>query len=193
VTRRFLQLLSGWLLTAALLAPALTPLPARAAEGVEITRANLENSEDGYRLALEFSFDLTRSLEDAVTRGIPLYFTTEVQITRPRWYWFDEKTISTSQTIRISYNVLTHQYHAAISGGLQQSFNSLEDALSLVRRPRRWVVAEKGALKSGAIYTVSLRMGLDVARLPKPFQVHAMNSSDWRFSSDWEQFTFKAE
>lgn len=192
MTRRFFQLLTGWLLTAALFAPFLAPLPAHA-EGVEIRSANLENSEDGYRLALEFSFELTRSLEDAVTRGIPLYFTTEVQITRPRWYWFDEKTISTSQTIRISYNVLTHQYHAAISGRLQQSFSTLEDALSLVRRPSRWIIAENGALKSGEVYNVAVRMGLDVARLPKPFQVHAMNSSDWRFSSDWKQFTFKAE
>ncbi|RJF99886.1 DUF4390 domain-containing protein [Noviherbaspirillum saxi] len=184
--------MTGWFLAALLLAPVLS-LPARAAEGVDITRATLESTDDGYRLALAFSFELTRGLEDAVTRGIPLYFTTDVQINRPRWYWFDEKTISASQTIRISYNVLTHQYHASIGGRLQQSFATLDDALSLVRRPSRWIVAEKGALKSGETYYVAVRMGLDVARLPKPFQVHALNSSDWRFSSDWQQFTFRAE
>lgn len=190
--RSILHLLTSWLLTALLVAPLFAPATVRA-EGVEITRASLENTDEGYRLSLGFSFDLTRSLEDAVTRGIPLYFTTEVQLTRPRWYWFDEKAISTSQTIRISYNALTQQYHAAISGRLQQSFSSLDDALSLVRRPSRWIIAEKGALKSGDVYNVAVRMGLDVARLPKPFQVHAMNSSDWRFSSDWKQFTFRAE
>lgn len=190
--RPSLHLLTRWLLAALLLAPLLTPAPARA-EGVEITRAAIEYTDEGYKVALGFSFDLTRSLEDAVTRGIPLYFTTEVQFTRPRWYWFDEKAVSSSQTIRISYNVLTHQYHAAISGRLQQSFSTLDDALSLVRRPSRWVVAEKGSLKSGEVYNVAVRMGLDVARLPKPFQVHAMNSSDWRFSSDWKQFSFRAE
>jgi len=192
VTRALLHLLTTWLLTALLLAPAFAPSAAHA-EGVEITRAALESSEDGYKLSLGFSFELTRGLEDAVTRGIPLYFTTDVQLTRPRWYWFDEKAISTAQTIRISYNVLTHQYHASIGGRLQQSFGSLDDALSLVRRPSRWIVAEKGTLKPGETYNVAVRMGLDVARLPKPFQVHAMNSSDWRFSSDWERFTFKAE
>jgi hypothetical protein len=168
-------------------------MPAFAAEGVEITRAGLESSEDGYKLSLALSFELTRGLEDAVTRGVPLYFTTEVQLTRPRWYWFDEKAVSASQTIRISYNVLTHQYHASISGRLQQSFSTLDDALSLVRRPNRWLVAEKGALKAGDTYNVAVRMGLDITRLPKPFQVHAMNSSDWRFSSDWKQFTFRPE
>ena len=192
MTRALLHLLTTWLLTALLLLAAFAPSAAHA-EGVEITRASLESSEDGYKLSLGFSFELTRGLEDAVTRGIPLYFTTDVQLTRPRWYWFDEKAISTAQTIRISYNVLTHQYHASIGGRLQQSFGSLDDALSLVRRPSRWIVAEKGALKPGETYNVAVRMGLDVARLPKPFQVHAMNSSDWRFSSDWERFTFKAE
>ncbi len=185
--------MAGWLLAALLLLPLLAPPAVQAAEVVEITGANLESTDEGYRLSLAFSFDLTRGLEDAVTRGIPLYFTTEVQISRPRWYWFDEKTLTASQTIRISYNVLTHQYHAAISGGLQQSFSSLDDALSLVRRPSRWIIAEKDALKSGGVYNVAVRMGLDVTRLPKPFQVHALNSSDWRFSSDWKQFTFKAE
>ncbi|HZW13703.1 MAG TPA: DUF4390 domain-containing protein [Noviherbaspirillum sp.] len=190
---RLPHFLASWLAAVLLLAAAIAPPPAQAAEGVDITRASLESTDEGYKLSMAFSFELTRSLEEAVTRGIPLYFTTEVQLSRPRWYWFDEKTVSTTQTIRISYNVLTHQYHASISGRLQQSFNSLDDALSLVRRPARWVIAERGALKSGEVYNVAVRMGLDVARLPKPFQVHALNSSDWRFSSDWTQFTFRAD
>jgi hypothetical protein len=193
VTRRPFHILACWLLTTLLLALTFAPLPARAADGVEITRANLENSDDGYKLAIGFSFELNRGLEDAITRGIPLYFTTEVELTRPRWYWFDEKAVDTSQTVRISYDVLTRQYRAAISGGLQQSFSTLEDALSLVKRPGRWLIAEKGTLKSGEMYNIAVRMGLDMARLPKPFQVNALNNSDWRLSSDWKQFTFRAE
>ncbi|KIF83070.1 DUF4390 domain-containing protein [Noviherbaspirillum autotrophicum] len=167
--------------------------PAAKAEGVDITRASLESSDEGYRLAIAFSFDLNRSLEDAIQRGIPLYFTTEIELSRPRWYWFNEKTLSASQTVRISYNALTRQYQAAIGGQLQASFSTLDEALSLVRRPGRWVVADKGTLKPGEVYNVEVRMFLDVARLPKPFQVNALNNSDWRFSSDWKQFTFRAE
>lgn len=198
MTRRLFHFLTCLLLTTLTLASTFTPLAAQANDGIEITRANLETSEEGYKLAASFSFELNQGLLDAITRGVPLYFTTEVQLTRPRWYWFDEKTVTASQTIRITHNVLTHQYHAAISdatisGGLRLSFRSLDDALSLVRQPNRWVVADKGELKPGEVYNVAVRMGLDVARLPKPFQVHALNSSDWRFSSDWKRFTFKAE
>jgi hypothetical protein len=171
----------------------LTSPKADAAEGIEIMQAHLENSEDGYKLAANFAFELNRGLEEAVTHGVPLYFTTEVMLTRPRWYWFDEKAVNTAQTTRISYNVLTRQYNAAVLGSLQQNFSSLQEALALVRRPNRWVVAERGALGSGATYKVSIRMRLDVAQLSKPFQVNALNNSDWRFSSEWRTFNFKAD
>jgi hypothetical protein len=186
-------LLSFWLTAALAFFLALASSASIAAE-VEIAEARLEYTDEGYRLAAVFNFELNRSLEGAIARGIPLYFTTEVAIRRPRWYWLDERAASATQTIRISYNVLTRQYRAAINGSnLQQSFDSIEDAMSLVRRPGRWLVAPPDALKPGEIYTVALRMELDVAQLPKPFQVHSINSSDWRLSSDWRYFTFRAD
>lgn len=191
--KRHLPLSLYWLCTALLLTFSLQFVTAHAADDIEIEQAHLEDSSEGYRLSATFDFDLNRGLEDALNRGIPLYFTTEIQITKPRWYWFDEKEIVESQTIRISYNVLTRQYHAAITGRLQQSFPTLDDALSLVRRPNRWVVADRNALKVGQTYSVSVRMQLDVAQLPKPFQVHALNSSDWRLTSNWKHFLYTAE
>lgn len=176
-----------------LLLAILAATPAQAADGVEIVQAHLEATDEGYRLSASYAFELGRSLEDAINRGVPLYFTTDIEIARPRWYWFDAKAIVESQTVRISYNVLTRQYHAGQVGSLQQTFGTLDDALSLVRRPSRWLIAEKGALKSGSTYNVAIRMRLDVAQLPKPFQVHALNSNDWRLSTDWKTFTFKAD
>lgn len=167
--------------------------PSLHAAEIEITHAQLEFTDEGYKLASSFSFELKRVLEDALSRGMPLYFTTEVELTRPRWYWFDESTIHATHTIRVSYNVLTKQYHAATVGSLRQNFATLEDALALVRRPSRWLVADKSALKPGATYSVAVRMRLDVSQLPKPFQVNAMNDSDWRLSSGWKTFFFKAE
>jgi hypothetical protein len=175
------------------LAFSLQLVTAYAADGIEIEQAHLEDSSEGYRLSSTFAFELNRGLEDALNRGIPLYFTTEIEITKPRWYWFDAKAVVDSQTIRISYNVLTRQYHAAITGRLQQSFSTLDDALSLVRRPNRWIVAEKNELKVGQTYSVAVRIQLDVAQLPKPFQVHALNSSDWRLTSNWKHFLYTAE
>jgi hypothetical protein len=164
---------------------------AQAASGIDITHAAIETSEAGYRLSSRFDIELNRGLEEAIHHGVPLYFTSEVEISRPRWYWFDERSVYASQTVRISYNVLTRQYNAAVLGSLQQNFGSLDDALFMVRRPGRWVVADPGELKEGQTYVVSVRMMLDISQLPKPFQVNALNNRDWRLSSDWKRFVYR--
>jgi len=61
------------------------------ANDVEVSTARLEASDEGYRMVAAFSFELSKGLEEAITRGIPMHFTTEVELTRPRLYWFDEK------------------------------------------------------------------------------------------------------
>lgn len=161
----------------------------------EITtlQVSLEPGDEGYRLAASYEFTLNRRLEDTLLRGVPLYFTTDVQLTRKRWYWLDEVALSASRTTRIVYNVLTGQYHASVDGQLQRSFATLDDALALIRRPTRWAIGDKSALQPNTQYTVSTRMRLDVSQLPKPFQINAINDNDWRFSSDWTTFTYDTE
>ncbi|MBI3229181.1 MAG: DUF4390 domain-containing protein [Burkholderiales bacterium] len=184
----------GWALIRCLFALLLgASATAHAVEGIEIKEAHIESAEDGYKLAATFDLELNRGLEDAVTRGIPLYFTTEIELTRPRWYWLDEKTLRSTHTLRLSYNVLTRKYIISFAGGVQQTFNSLEEALFLVRRPSRWLIGGRGALKAGEVYNVSMRMALNLEYMSKPFQVNAINNSDWRLSSDRKNFSFKAE
>jgi len=192
VTQRFFRFLTGQLLL--ILALALcAPQAARAFDGVEIRRALVEASEDGYRLSASYSFELSREMEETLQYGRSLYFATEIAFTRPRWYWFDEKAIVARQTISLSYNVLTRQYGVAVSGAVNQSFSSLEDALFLIRRPNRWLVAPRGALKVGEVYNVNLSMGLDTNYVPKPIKVNALNNSDWRLTSEKKSFPYKAE
>jgi hypothetical protein len=191
VIRRLLEPGWFWCAWAFAFTLLLAPLPSRA-DGVDLIQARLESSEDGVRLAAAFSFELNRGLEEALLRGIPMYFTTEVVVSRPRWYWFDEIAVRAAQTIRLSYNVLTRQYRIS-TGGLQQNFTDLEEALAVIRRPPRWLIAPRGVFKPGETYEVALRMGLDVGQLPKPFQVNAMNNSDWRLSSDWKNFSFRLD
>jgi hypothetical protein len=46
-------------------------------------------------------------------------------------------------------------------------------------------------LQRDGVYTVGVQMSLDVSQLPKPIQVSAMSSGDWRMSSGWTRFTFR--
>jgi hypothetical protein len=66
--------------------------------------------------------------------------------------------VASRQTVSIKYNVITRQYHVNVMGSVQQSFATLDEALFLIRRPSRWLIAPKGALKPGETYNVTLRI-----------------------------------
>jgi hypothetical protein len=166
---------------------------ALAAEGVDITHAHIEATEEGYRLAASYAFDLNHGIEEAIQYGSPVYFTSEIELTRPRWYWYDDKAVSARQTVRIQYNVLTREYHVMVLGSMQQKFATLDDAMVLVRRPSRWLIAPKGALKKGETYNVTLRMFMDREQLPKTTQLSALNNSQWRLTSKNKNFPYTAE
>jgi hypothetical protein len=171
---------------------AMAPVVARAAD-IDVLKASIDSTDEGYRLSTAYAFELNHGLESTIMRGVPLYFTTEVELKRHRWYWLDETAVRATQTTRVSYNVLTRQFHASINSSLQQNFETLEDAMAMVRRPPRWIIADTKALRSGEEYNVAVRMQLDIAQLSKPFQVNALNNSDWRLSSDWVNFSYKPE
>lgn len=163
---------------------------ANAADGVEITRARIELAEDGYRLNAAYSFELNHQLEDAIQHGVKLFFTTEVELTRPRWYWYDDRAVAQRQTVRLSYDVLTRQYVVVVLGRMQQSFATLEDAMVLVRRTN-WLIAPRGTLKAGETYNVTLRMFMDRERLTKPVQT--ASSDQWQLESKDKKFQYRAE
>lgn len=162
-------------------------VPARA-EGIEVKRAALVAAEEGYFLEAEFDVALTHILEDALNKGIPLYFSLEFVLTRPRWYWFNEKVFDARQLYRVSYNALTRQYRVGV-GTLYQNFASLPEAIAFLSRVRLRDIAEPGALPKGAAYAAELRMRLDTSQLPRPFQVSAVGSRDWNLASDWYRWT----
>lgn len=172
---------------AALLLGLAAAAPARA-DGIEVRKAALVSAEDGYFLEAEFEIALTHTLEDALNKGVPLYFTLEFELIRPRWYWLNEKIVNKRQQYRLGYNAFTRQYRVGI-GTLYQNFATLSEALAFLSRVRLRDIAEPGALARGASYTAALRLRLDSSQLPRPFQISAVGSREWSVSSDWHRWT----
>jgi hypothetical protein len=177
----------GWLGALLLATALLWAAPARS-EGIEVNRAAVGAAEDGYFLEAEFEITLNHTLEDALSKGVPLYFSLEFDLIRPRWYWFNEKVANTRQQYRLSYNALARQYRVGV-GRLYQNFSALPEALAFLSRVRIGPIAEPGALAKGTDYTGAVRMRLDTSQLPRPFQIGAAGSRDWSISSDWHRWT----
>lgn len=147
---------------------------------IEPSSANLAAGEDAYVLSAEFDIDLGSHFEDAVSRGVPLYFVLELEITRNRWYWPSEHIAGRSLNYRLAYIPLTRQYRLSSGGTLHQNFKSLAEALRVMGRVAALAVADKGVLKIGETYQVALRLALDRQQLPKPLQVDAIANKDWQ-------------
>jgi len=177
------------LLVSLLLALALGWSVQTRAENIGISHISLEANDDGYALDADFEIDLNARLEDAINKGVALYFEVEFEVTRKRWYWFDERPVSRQLMLRLSYHALTRQYRIS-RGALHQSFSSLPEALRVLSRVRSWQVLERAEIDAGE-YQAALRMRLDVTQLPKPFQVNALTSREWNLASEWRRWPLK--
>ena len=159
------------------------------AEGIKIKSFELEKVDNDWLLNATFQIELSPGLEDAVQKGVVLYFQTDFELTRSRWYWFDEKPISAQRQVRLSYQPLTQQYRIA-SEGFSFSAKTISEALQAVGSIGGWRVIDNSQLDPNKAYTASLHMALDLSKLPKPFQVNALNSREWNVSSDWFRIPF---
>jgi hypothetical protein len=183
--RRIASLTSLFLVVASL-----TTVAARADE-IEVREASLRATEEGLVLDADFAFELTPRLVDVVANGVPIYFRVDFELTRRRWYWFDETAATRRLQLRLSYHALSRQYRLS-TGLLQQNFATLEEALNVLRRVRNWLVVDRTVSLSGGDYEAAVRMRHDISLLPKPFQLSALTGREFHLESPWRRFTLRA-
>ena len=159
------------------------------AADISVRNPQLAVNDDGYSLSADLNINFNPRLEEAVNKGIVLYFAVEFELTRSRWYWFDEHIIRRNKIFQLSYHALTRQYRLS-TGALHQSYATLDEVVRIMSRLRNWQVLEKGEIKSDQIYLAGLRMSLDLTQMPKTFQVSALSNKDWNLSSEWLHWSF---
>jgi len=179
------RILAGLLCTTAVLWLAIVPAHA---DTIGIKSAELLLEDDSYVLNAQFDVAFNPTLEEALQKGVSLYFVLEFELGRSRWYWVDEKVAELSVQYRLSYSPLTRQYRLS-SGLLSQQFDSLDEAERLLSRVVSRPVVARDSLVKGARYDAAVRLRLDVAQLPKPFQINALASRDWSLQSEWYRWS----
>ena len=165
--------LAVWLLAVAVFT---LPRPARA-DQIEFTEFDISHSEEGVLLKFALRFELPRGVEDALTKGVPLYFVAEAEVFRDRWYWRDKKVNKASRIWRVAYQPLTRKYRVTF-GGLNQNFDNLADALASVRRVTGWKIAEPSQIDDGRHY-IEFSYRLDTTLLPRPMQIGIGGQPEW--------------
>lgn len=148
------------------------------------TRAALELQElaverqDGVSVSFNVRLRLPPAVEEALQRGIPLYFAAEATLYRPRWYWRDDRIARARRSWRLSYQPLTASWRVS-QGGLHQSYDSQGEALAAISRATRWKLAELSQVAPDERYYVEFSYQLDTTQLPRPMQIGVGGQADW--------------
>ncbi|QNP50563.1 DUF4390 domain-containing protein [Diaphorobacter aerolatus] len=170
----------------------LAPVPGFAQSNqshAEITDFRLVQSADGLLLSTTMRFELPDQVQDALYKGIAMYFVAETQIVRERWYWSDKAVAQATRHMRLSYQPLTRRWRLSQSSApfadsglgvsLGQNFEELGDALAVMQRISRWNVASTDDIQDGGQQTLHFQFRLDMSQLPRPLQLSTVGRSGW--------------
>jgi hypothetical protein len=148
------------------------------AEGVDLTQLSTQRTEEGLELSFSTRFELPRAAEDALMKGVAIYFVAEANVLRGRWYWRDARISRASRTWRLAWQPLTRQFKVS-TGGLNQSFSTLAEALTSLRGVSAWRIAENRELEDDGRFYLEFSYRLDTSQLPKPMQIGLGSPQGW--------------
>ena len=156
---------------------------------VEIRQLELQRNAEAVELNASLQFELPGPVKDALLKGLPVIFVAEAEIYRERWYWLDKRVGVAQRQMRLVYQPLTRRWRLSIGSGpgrpgesgaaLGQVFDSLDEAMALVRRIAGWRIAEFSELETGSRHRLDFSFRLDTAQLPRPLQIGTLGESDW--------------
>jgi hypothetical protein len=168
-----------------------------AATPVELQTLKVERFEHGVYASANLQFELPAVLEEAMFKGVSLYFVTEIDIFRERWYFYDQRVSHAERHVRVTYMPLTRRWRVNISAqpfsatglgmNLGQSHDSLEEALGAVRRIVQWRVAMASDVEVDGRQSLEFSFKLDLNQLPRPLQIGAAGQSDWNIKLNKSQ------
>jgi hypothetical protein len=182
----------GWRwLRAALLSLLLWPVLAWS-QPPELRQFLLQRTPEALYLDARLAFTPHGAVQDALLKGVPLYFVWEASVYRERWYWYDKRVTGQRRVLRLAYQPLTRLWRVSLStdtggsaGGaglqyaLHQNHDTLEEALAAVGRVSRWRLADASQLEAGAEHQLVFDFRLDLTLLPRPFQIGLGSQAEW--------------
>ena len=160
--------------------------PVALAQAIELTHFEVQRSDEGVLLSFATAFELPRSVEEALLKGVPLHFEATAEVMQERWYWRDRRIARASRGWRLTYQPLTRRFRVGF-GGLNQNYDTLADALASLRSSSRWKIAEPGQLDDDSRHYVEFVFRLDTTQLPRPMQIGIGGQPEWSLAVERRQ------
>jgi len=146
---------------------------------VELTELIPVRKDSALMINAQLKLELGPAVEDALIKGLAVQFVAET----------DKKIGVASRYYRLAFQPLTRRWRLNVSsepiagtglaGSISQNFETLAEALSVIRRQSAWKIADVQNLDPDARQRLRYEFKLDVSQLPRPFQIAAGNQADW--------------
>lgn len=156
---------------------------------IELTELKAARDNGSLVLNAQLALELGPVLEDALVKGLALHFVAEAEVLRDRWYWTDARLGVAHRHYRLAFQPLTRRWRlnvsnepisgAGLAGSISQSFETLTEALGVIRRQSGWKLVDMQALTPDGRQRIRYNFKLDVSQLPRPFQIAAGAQTDW--------------
>ncbi|MEF7615051.1 DUF4390 domain-containing protein [Aquincola sp. MAHUQ-54] len=161
-----------------LLAWCLVAVAGARGQGADLLELDVRRTESGLVLDYAVRLQLPRAVDEALQRGVPIYFEAQATTYRPRWYWRDERVGRATRAWRLSYQPLTSGWRVS-QGGLHQTYATLAEALSAISRGTGWPIADGARVEPDEAYYTDFSYRLDTSQLPRPMQIGIGSLADW--------------
>ncbi len=150
---------------------------------IRVNSFQLAAVNDGYAVSIDAKIELNPTLEQALEKGVVLYFVNKFTLVEPRWYWFDNEVARIKTRTGLRYHALTKQYRLS-NTAFSRNYATLKDALLALQQLHDHPLTITHEIRPNVYYQAILRLWLDLTRMPKPFQVEALGSNAWNLSSN---------
>lgn len=148
-------------------------------QGIELQTLQVQRQDGDLTLEFASRVQLSRTVEEALHRGVPVYFTAQATLYRSRWYWRDERVARVARHWRLAYQPLTSTWRVGV-GAITQTYASLGEALSVISRTAGWKLVEVAQVDPDSRHYLEFSFRLDTSQLPSPMLIGLTGQADWQ-------------
>ena len=182
----------GWWRALVLLVCGVVLWGAALARTPTVLQSELQRDADALSLSARVDLVAPAPVQDALLKGVPMYFVWRAEVFRDRWYWYDKRVSTQVRTLRLAYQPRTRRWRLSVAsdpvapsgaGGLRyalhQNFDELEEVLAVIGRVARWPIADTTHMDRSDRFRVEWSFRLELSLLPRPFQIGMASDPNW--------------
>ena len=156
-------------------------------DGVLQVRSAVVDLDKGvFQLNAQIDYPMSDAMSTALRDGVPLVFDVDTRVERVRHLWMDATVVELTLHRELMYHTVSDRYIVSNpQSGDQQTFASLDAALTYLGTVENWPVLVESQLDPGEHYTISVRAGVRRGHLSSSLRALLFWTNDWNRVSDW--------